>query len=108
MILLGLVISLAAVIVGVAVLALGWGYYSAARSLAAALVAPSEVGMLSTLLGLAQSAGAMIAGPALALAFKRGIELDGFWLAVVVWRALHPRFHRVVLSIDEAGAIVEH
>jgi hypothetical protein len=69
-------------IVGVGLLALGWGYYSAIRSLAAALVAPFEIGMLSTLIGLAQSAGTMAAGPALALAFKRGIELDGFWLGL--------------------------
>ena len=58
------------------------GYYSAVRSLAATLVPASDIGMMSTLLGLAQSLGTMIAGPALALTFKRGMELGGFWFGL--------------------------
>lgn len=69
-------------IVGVGMLALGWGYYSAVRSLAATLMPASKIGMISTLLSLAQGAGTMIAGPALALSFKLGMQLVGFWFGL--------------------------
>lgn len=65
-------------IFGVGVLALGWGYYSAIRSLASTMVPASEIGMMSALLGWAPRAGTMVARPALAVMFKRGVELGGF------------------------------
>ncbi|RAK90678.1 MFS general substrate transporter [Aspergillus costaricaensis CBS 115574] len=67
---------------GVCLLAFGWGYYSALRSLATALVLPSQVGVLNTAIGLAQSIGSMVSGPILAGAFKRGVHQDGFWIGL--------------------------
>ncbi|KAH7016860.1 MFS transporter [Ilyonectria destructans] len=66
-------------IAGVSVLALGWGFYSALRSLANALGRPSQIGLINTMIGFAQSIGSMVAGPALAAAFQRGTALKGVW-----------------------------
>ena len=38
--------------------------------------------MISALLSLTQSASTMIVGPALALTFKRGMEMGGFWFGL--------------------------
>lgn len=62
---------------GLCLFALGWGFYSALRSLATALVSPSQVGVLSTGIGLAQSLGSLIAGPILAAAFGSGLRQGG-------------------------------
>ncbi|GKZ22856.1 hypothetical protein AbraIFM66951_004980 [Aspergillus brasiliensis] len=67
---------------GVCLLAFGWGFYSALRSLATALVLPSQVGVLNTAIGLAQSIGSMVSGPILAAAFRRGVHQDGFWMGL--------------------------
>ncbi|OJJ72219.1 hypothetical protein ASPBRDRAFT_75463 [Aspergillus brasiliensis CBS 101740] len=67
---------------GVCLLAFGWGFYSALRSLATALVLPSQVGVLNTAIGLAQSIGSMASGPILAAAFRRGVHQDGFWMGL--------------------------
>lgn len=67
---------------GVCFSALGCGFYLALRSLATALVAPSQVGILNTSIALAQSIGAIIAGPTMASAFQRGIALGGVWLGL--------------------------
>ncbi|KAK5989003.1 Efflux pump ustT [Cladobotryum mycophilum] len=66
-------------IVGICTFALGWGFYSALRSMATAIVSPSQTGVLNTTIALSQSMGSMAAGPLLALAFRRGIELGGVW-----------------------------
>ncbi|GJP90785.1 hypothetical protein AlacWU_03684 [Aspergillus niger] len=67
---------------GVCLLAFGWGFYSALRSLATALVLPSQVGVLNTAIGLSQSIGSMVSGPILAAAFQRGVNQDGFWMGL--------------------------
>ncbi|GKZ28480.1 hypothetical protein AbraIFM66950_007148 [Aspergillus brasiliensis] len=67
---------------GVCLLAFGWGFYSALRSLATPLVLPSQVGVLNTAIGLAQSIGSMVSGPILAAAFRRGVHHDGFWMGL--------------------------
>ncbi|RAK98755.1 MFS general substrate transporter [Aspergillus ibericus CBS 121593] len=67
---------------GVCLLAFGWGFYSALRSLATALVLHSQIGVLNTAIGLAQSIGSMVSGPLLANAFQRGVHQDGFWMGL--------------------------
>lgn len=67
---------------GVCLLAFGWGFYSALRSLATSLMLPSQVGVLNTAIGLAQSIGSMVSGPILAAAFQRGVHQDGFWMGL--------------------------
>ncbi|GLI80602.1 hypothetical protein PoHVEF18_008957 [Penicillium ochrochloron] len=62
---------------GLCLFALGWGFYSALRSLATALVDPSQVGVLNSGIGLAQSLGSLVAGPILAAAFGRGLREGG-------------------------------
>jgi hypothetical protein len=64
-------------IVGVSLLAFGWGFYSALRSLAMELVSPSQVGIVNTAIGFAQSIGSLLSGPILAAAFRRGLQEDG-------------------------------
>lgn len=66
-------------IAGVGVLALGSGFYSALRSVATALVVPEQVGVLNTAVAMAQGVGGLVAGPVLAVAFRRGIVLGGVW-----------------------------
>jgi hypothetical protein len=62
---------------GLCLFALGWGFYSALRSLATALVSPSQVGVLNSGIGLAQSLGSLVAGPILAAAFGHGLRQGG-------------------------------
>ncbi|KAJ5157218.1 uncharacterized protein N7482_008318 [Penicillium canariense] len=62
---------------GLCLFALGWGFYSALRSLATALVSPSQVGVLNTGIGFAQSLGSLVAGPILAAAFGSGLRQGG-------------------------------
>jgi hypothetical protein len=58
----------------------------------------SKIGMMSTLLRLAQSAGTMIADPALALSFKRGMKLGGFWFGLPYVNAAGLFFCAAILS----------
>lgn len=69
--------SPAVFIAGVSLLAFGWGFYSALRSLAMELASPSQVGIVNTAIGFAQSTGSMLSGPILAAAFRRGTQEDG-------------------------------
>ncbi|KAJ5488421.1 Major facilitator superfamily domain general substrate transporter [Penicillium expansum] len=69
-------------IVGVSFLALGWGFYSALRSLAMEMVSPSQVGIVNTAIGFAQSIGSMVSGPILAAAFRQGLQEDGIWVGL--------------------------
>ncbi|KAF3397750.1 hypothetical protein F1880_005644 [Penicillium rolfsii] len=62
---------------GLCLFALGWGFYSALRSLATALVDPSQVGVLNSGIGLAQGVGSLVAGPILAAAYGRGVRQGG-------------------------------
>ncbi|SMY21065.1 unnamed protein product [Zymoseptoria tritici ST99CH_1A5] len=62
---------------GLGILAAGWGYYSALRSFAVALVKPTQIATINTAIAMASSLGTMLAGPILAMAFRRGIRLDG-------------------------------
>lgn len=65
-------------ITGLTFFAIGWGFYSAMRSLAMSFAVPTQVGLVNTLIALAQSTGTVIAGPLLAAAFRKGIMLDDF------------------------------
>ncbi|KID74511.1 MFS efflux pump atnC [Metarhizium brunneum] len=67
---------------GVVSFAFGWGYYAALRSLATSLVLPSQAGALNTAIALAQSFGAMVSGPVLALSFRRGLAMGGIWVGL--------------------------
>lgn len=64
-------------IAGVSLLACGWGFYSALRSLAMELVSPSQVGIVNTAIGFAQSTGSLVSGPILAATFRWGMQKDG-------------------------------
>ena len=68
--------------IGVSVLALGWGFYATLRSLASALVSETQIGLLSTTIGLVQGVGGLIAGPVLAGAFTYGMALGGSWIGL--------------------------
>ncbi|KAL2810756.1 hypothetical protein BJX63DRAFT_401172 [Aspergillus granulosus] len=63
-------------------LASGWGFYSALRSLATALVLPSQVGVLNSGISLAQSVGSLMAGPMLAVAFRHDLQMDGLGMGL--------------------------
>lgn len=67
---------------GLCLFALGWGFYSALRSLATALVSPSQVGVLNSGIGLAQSLGSLVAGPILAAAFGHGLRQGGMGMGL--------------------------
>ncbi|OOQ84586.1 MFS transporter [Penicillium brasilianum] len=67
---------------GLCLFALGWGFYSALRSLATALVSPSQVGVLNSGIGLAQSLGSLVAGPILAAAFGYGLRQGGMGMGL--------------------------
>jgi hypothetical protein len=67
---------------GIVSFALGWGYYAALRSLATSLVLPSQAGALNTAIALAQSFGAMVSGPVLALSFRQGLAIGGTWIGL--------------------------
>ncbi|CAI7613203.1 unnamed protein product [Penicillium glandicola] len=69
-------------IAGVSFLACGWGFYSALRSLAMELASPSQVGIVNTAIGFAQSTGAMASGPILAAAYRRGMQEDGLLMGL--------------------------
>ncbi|OOG01168.1 hypothetical protein ASPCADRAFT_137477 [Aspergillus carbonarius ITEM 5010] len=69
-------------VVGVALVALGWGYYAALRSVSSALVGQSHIGLLNTTMALAQSVGLMVSGPLLAGLFRAGLAWDGIWMGL--------------------------
>lgn len=69
-------------VAGVSLFALGWGFFSALRSLATELVPSSQIGLLNMAIALSQNVGGMIAGPSLAAAFKAGLELGGVWVGL--------------------------
>lgn len=67
---------------GISILACGWGFYSALRSLAVDSVGPNCVGTVSTAIAMIQSGGTMISGPLLASAFRYGLS------GALIWRGL--------------------
>ncbi|KAA8651283.1 hypothetical protein EYZ11_009188 [Aspergillus tanneri] len=67
---------------GVCVFALGWGFYSALRSVASALVSEAQAGLLNTTIALVQGVGGVVAGPALAGMFNYGMSLGGGWIGL--------------------------
>lgn len=69
-------------VTGVGLFALGWGFFSALRSLATELVPSSQIGLLNMSIALSQNIGGMIAGPSLAAAFKFGVEMGGMWMGL--------------------------
>lgn len=66
-------------IVGLSVLACGWGFYSALRSFAIGMVQADQVGAISTAVAMVQSAGTIMSGPLLASAFGFGLSHKGVW-----------------------------
>lgn len=69
-------------ITGICILALGWGFYAAVRSLATGLVPSDQIGVLNTTLAVSGSVGMMLAGPVVASTFKKGLELGGMWMGL--------------------------
>ncbi len=66
-------------IIGITILSLGSGYLASLRSLANALGSQALVGLLNGQIGLATGVGSLVAGPSMAAAFQRGMDLDGLW-----------------------------
>lgn len=66
-------------IIGITILSLGSGYLASLRSLANALGAQTQVGLLNGQIGLATGVGSLVAGPSMAAAFQRGMGLDDLW-----------------------------
>jgi hypothetical protein len=66
---------------GIFIMAMGWGFGAALRSLAIGLL-PSSVGTLTTLIGLAGSIGSLLAVPALAASFRAALGLHEIWLGL--------------------------
>ena len=64
---------------GISLLAFGWGFYSALRSLAIDVVEPSYVGTVSTAIAMVQSCGTMVSGPLISSAFRYGLSADLIW-----------------------------
>ncbi|KAL2817332.1 major facilitator superfamily domain-containing protein [Aspergillus granulosus] len=69
-------------ILGITILALGWGFYAALRSVASALVSEDHIGLLNTTIALVQGIGAVMAGPAMAGAFGLGMRMGGGWIGL--------------------------
>jgi hypothetical protein len=67
---------------GISLLACGWGFYSALRSLAIDVVEPSCVGTVSTAIAMVQSCGTMVSGPLISSAFRYGLS------GALIWRGL--------------------
>ncbi|PYH95837.1 MFS transporter, partial [Aspergillus ellipticus CBS 707.79] len=69
-------------IIGVALVALGWGFYASLRSAGSALVGQAHVGILNTSVALSQGVGLMIAGPLMAGSLRLGMAWDGVWMGL--------------------------
>jgi hypothetical protein len=68
--------------IGISILALGYGFYAALRSVASALVSEDHIGLLNTTIALVQGVGAVVAGPTLAGAFNLGMRMGGAWIGL--------------------------
>ncbi|PWY81815.1 MFS transporter [Aspergillus heteromorphus CBS 117.55] len=69
-------------IIGVALTALGWGFYASLRSAGSALVGEGHVGLLNTSIALAQGVGLMVAGPLTAGSLRVGMAWEGVWMGL--------------------------
>jgi hypothetical protein len=68
--------------IGISILALGYGFYAALRSVASALVSEDHIGLLNTTIALVQGVGAVVAGPTLAGAFNLGMRMGSAWIGL--------------------------
>ncbi|KAL4929070.1 putative MFS transporter [Aspergillus undulatus] len=80
--LMGLASHPAPFVTGVSVMALGWGFTSALRSVASATVSDAQIGLLNTTIALVQGVGGVFASPALAGAFNYGLGVGGGWVGL--------------------------
>ena len=67
---------------GLALYTFGTGFGAFARSLSSSLTKPTQIGALYTAMSVMDTIGSLLAGPSLALAFKWGMHLGGFWLGM--------------------------
>ncbi|MCJ1306349.1 hypothetical protein MMC08_009169, partial [Hypocenomyce scalaris] len=74
--------SVALLMVGLALYTFGTGFGTFARSLSSSLTKPTQIGALYTAMSVMDTIGSLLAGPSLALAFKWGMHLGGFWLGM--------------------------
>ncbi|KAJ5140651.1 hypothetical protein N7448_004059 [Penicillium atrosanguineum] len=70
------------VMVGLAVHSLGSGLTALCRSLATSYVAPQDTSKLNTAIGIVETTGSLLAGPALAWLFETGMRLGGMSLGL--------------------------
>lgn len=71
--------SLRYVFVSLTLYTLGSGFYPFGRSLLASLVEPDMIGILFTTLAMMDTAGSLMAGPAVAWTFSWSLGLEGLW-----------------------------
>ncbi|EAA29517.1 MFS general substrate transporter [Neurospora crassa] len=71
--------SLRYVFVSLTLYTLGSGFYPFGRSLLASLVEPDMIGILFTTLAMMDTAGSLMAGPAVAWTFGWSLGLEGLW-----------------------------
>lgn len=67
---------------GLGVFALGSGYNILIRSLLASVVEKDNIGMLYTMMSIAETIGALVAGPLLAVSFRTGMEWGTGWIGL--------------------------
>lgn len=63
----------------------GWGLYVFLRSLGTSLVDADHVALLNSFIGVIDTIGHMFGSPLLALLFRRGLELGGFWTGLPIY-----------------------
>ncbi|KAL3417341.1 MFS transporter [Phlyctema vagabunda] len=68
--------------IGLVSFSLGGGYSQVIRSLLTSIVEPHFVGTLYNTIAMAETIGLILAGPLLASAFKKGLELGGAWIGM--------------------------
>jgi hypothetical protein len=74
--------TLPLLIIAMIVNTFGWGLTLFLRSLMTSLVEGHHVARLNSLLGIFDTTGLMIGSPLLAMAFKKGVAMGGWWIGL--------------------------
>ncbi|KAL4795074.1 major facilitator superfamily domain-containing protein [Aspergillus venezuelensis] len=82
-ILMGLAPHIIPFVFGLSIMSLGWGYVSALRSVATALVHEHQVGLLNSTIALVLGVGGVLGMPAVAAVFRTGIQWGGAWMGML-------------------------
>ncbi|KAL4935447.1 major facilitator superfamily domain-containing protein [Aspergillus oleicola] len=74
-------------ILGLSITSLGWGFPSALRSVATALVSDHQVGLLNTIIALVQGFAGVLGMPGIAAVFRMGINWGSNWMGMLFFVA---------------------